>query len=110
MPPLHAIHADRDRIDQAEVLRVFREHGGEVPMLKAGAERSRKLFEQLYIEPMKQQLYVWERKGEWQDKIEDQSRVLASSSRSRSETKLFTMELSHRIGRISRMQMPSLNL
>jgi hypothetical protein len=43
-------------------------------MLTAAAERSRKLFEQLYIEPMKQQLYVWEQGREWQDKIDDQTR------------------------------------
>ena len=44
-------------------------------MLKAGAERSRTLFEQLYIEPMKQQLYVWQQKQDVQDRIDDQTRT-----------------------------------
>jgi hypothetical protein len=44
-------------------------------MLKASAARSQKLFEQLYVEPMKQQLYVWEQKQDWQEKIDDQTRA-----------------------------------
>lgn len=43
-------------------------------MLKASSARSQKLFEQLYVEPMKQQLYVWEQKQDWQEKIDDQTR------------------------------------
>jgi hypothetical protein len=43
-------------------------------MLKASAARSQKLFEQLYVEPLKQQLYVWEQKQDWQEKIDDQTR------------------------------------
>jgi hypothetical protein len=44
-------------------------------MLKAGAARSHRLFELMYVEPMRQTLYVWEQESEWQDKINDQGRT-----------------------------------
>jgi hypothetical protein len=44
-------------------------------MWKALAERSHKMFELLYLEPMKQNLYVWEQESQWKDKIEDQGRT-----------------------------------
>ena len=43
-------------------------------MMKASAARTLALLDQLYFEPMKQNLYVWEQKQEWQDKIDDQAR------------------------------------
>ena len=46
-------------------------------MWKAAAARSQKMFELLYLEPMKQNLYVWEQESQWQDKIDDQGRSAA---------------------------------
>jgi hypothetical protein len=46
-------------------------------MWKAAAARSQKMFERLYLEPMKQNLYVWEQESQWQDKIDDQGRSAA---------------------------------
>ncbi|MBZ5625928.1 MAG: hypothetical protein LAQ69_45655 [Acidobacteriia bacterium] len=46
-------------------------------MWKAAAARSQKMFELLYLEPMKQNLYVWEQASQWQDKIDDQGRSAA---------------------------------
>src|SRR6266545_3575942 len=46
-------------------------------MWKAAAARSQKMFELLYLEPMKQNLYVWEQQSQWQDRIDDQGRSAA---------------------------------
>jgi hypothetical protein len=46
-------------------------------MWKAAAARSQKMFERLYLEPMKQNLYVWEQESQWQDKIDDLGRSAA---------------------------------
>ena len=44
-------------------------------MLKAAAARSRRLFDQLFVDPMKQQLYLFEQTSAWQEKIADQARA-----------------------------------
>jgi hypothetical protein len=49
-------------------------------MMKALASRSQKRFEEWFIKPFQQQLYVWQQTGEWQDKIEDQGRSAAISA------------------------------
>ena len=41
-------------------------------MWKASAERSRKIFEQLYIEPLKKQLYIWDQTAQLDDQRKGQ--------------------------------------
>jgi hypothetical protein len=43
-------------------------------MMKALASRSQKRFEEWYIKPFQQQMYVLQQTGDWQDKIADQAR------------------------------------
>jgi hypothetical protein len=74
-PALEAIHKATAEKIAAFDLRFNEEESRRIEaMWKAMAARQRQMFERFVVEPMKQQLYVWEQTAQWQEKIDDQGR------------------------------------